>query len=388
MEVWFSTLLILFVIGSMTATANYGERFPGFRKLLIVSILMLNFLMCFYPALALVSPDAEDISSTNRIGAFVSGFATAALASLFLLYPVRRYLARFLPKAPARPTTVANHGLPVPMMNTLDNGIVVMEAVDPKQRIISGGSHAWRQAQLDTGSGFRPNSVIHMWAGVIVIYFVGLQLMTLFLADGLEGLAEDIGVSYSTLIANFLPMVIIPLMGVGLFMRRDLRQSLFRLGIKPLNLEGLAKSLFVSGAATFGLVIWAMVVGAIWQGVVSPETFEEQSEASNALADSITTLGLAFVVAFTAGVGEEIAFRGAMQPVFGFWFTTFIFVAAHTQYALTPAWLIILVVALAFALLRKHFDTTTAILTHFFYDFTLLILLLVSKEISWLTIPM
>jgi membrane protease YdiL (CAAX protease family) len=227
-----------------------------------------------------------------------------------------------------------------------------------------------------------------MWAGVIVIYFVGFQALNYFLADGLEGLADEIGVNYSILIANFIPMIVIPLMGVGLFMRRDWRQSMLRLGIRPLSLMDFLKSVGISGVVTFGLVVWAIIVGLIWQGLVSEETLREQTEASNALADSITTLGLAFAVAVTAGVGEEIAFRGAMQPVFGFWFTTVIFVAAHTQYALTPAWLIILVVALAFALLRKYFDTTTAIMTHFLYDFTLLILLLVSNEISWLTIPM
>jgi hypothetical protein len=183
-------------------------------------------------------------------------------------------------------------------------------------------------------------------------------------------------------------MIVIPLLGVGLLVRRDMRQSLLRLGIRPLSLNELAKSVMISGGVTFALLVWVFTVGLIWQGLVSEETFNEQSEVSEALAASVTTLGLAFMVAFTAGVGEEIAFRGAMQPIFGFWFTTIVFVAAHTQYTLTPAWLIILVVAIAFGLLRKYFDTTTAILTHFLYDFSLLILLLASEEISWLTIPM
>jgi membrane protease YdiL (CAAX protease family) len=372
-------------MGIVTTIANLAEAYERLRILLYVCILGLNATLCVYPALALVSPETEGISSANQIGAFATAITIAVLASLFLMMPVRRLVARFLPKPPKRNNTPVLPARPVPLMNTLHNGIVEMEAVDPKARIISGGSHAWQPKAPRVYGGFRPESMIHMWAGVVVLYFIGLQMMNLFLADGLSGLAEDIGVDYSSLIANFLPTVIIPLMGVGLFMRRNLRQTLNRLGIYPLSWQELAFRIGVSALVTFGLVVWVLIVGLIWQASVSEETYNEQSEAADALAESITTVGLAFMVAFTAGVGEEIAFRGAMQPIFGFWSTTIVFVAAHTQYTLTPAWLIILVVAIAFGLLRKYFDTSTAILTHFLYNFTLLILVLVSPEVSWLT---
>jgi membrane protease YdiL (CAAX protease family) len=80
-------------------------------------------------------------------------------------------------------------------------------------------------------------------------------------------------------------------------------------------------------------------------------------------------MGLAFLLAATAAVGEEIAFRGALQPVLGFLPTAIIFAMTHIQYTLTPAWLIIFGVALAFGWIRKHYNTTVSILTHFLYNF-------------------
>ena len=107
----------------------------------------------------------------------------------------------------------------------------------------------------------------------------------------------------------------------------------------------------------------------VWMGVVSEETYEEQTEASEALAESVSSLGIAFLLAATAAIAEEIAFRGALQPVIGFWPTAIAFALTHAQYTLTPATLIILVVAIAFGWIRNRYSTTAAILTHFLYNF-------------------
>src|SRR5690606_22175089 len=107
---------------------------------------------------------------------------------------------------------------------------------------------------------------------------------------------------------------------------------------------------------------------------------EEQTEASSALAESINTVGLAFTLAATAAIGEEIAFRGALQPIFGFWATALIFAISHVQYTLTPASLLIFFVAIALGWVRKQFNTTTAILVHFLYNFVPLLLLVVAEE--------
>lgn len=92
------------------------------------------------------------------------------------------------------------------------------------------------------------------------------------------------------------------------------------------------------------------------------------------------------MLATSAAISEEIAFRGALQPVFGFWATALIFALTHMQYALTPATLIIFGVAVAFGWLRMRYNTTVAIVTHFFYNFIPLALNVTvgSEAIQWL----
>ena len=109
----------------------------------------------------------------------------------------------------------------------------------------------------------------------------------------------------------------------------------------------------------------------IMSGLNDAEVMLELAEAGedDALAESVDTLGLAFLLAATAAVGEEIAFRGALQPVFGFWPTAILFALTHMQYTLTPAALIIFGVAIVFGWIRQRFSTTMAIFTHFFYNF-------------------
>jgi membrane protease YdiL (CAAX protease family) len=122
------------------------------------------------------------------------------------------------------------------------------------------------------------------------------------------------------------------------------------------------------------LYILVFIVSALWVGLVSPEQFQEQTAASEQIAAAFSTLPLAFFLAITVALGEEILFRGAIQPVFGLWMTSIYFALLHTQYTLTPASLTIVVVALGLGWLRHRYSTTAAIVGHFVYNFVLLAL--------------
>jgi membrane protease YdiL (CAAX protease family) len=159
--------------------------------------------------------------------------------------------------------------------------------------------------------------------------------------------------------------LIIPFLGVGLFLRRDWGETFQRLGLGGMSWASLGVSLVM----VFGLLALVFIFSLIWMALVPPEVFEEQTEASGALAESINTIGLAFLVAATAATWEEIAFRGALQPVLGFWATAFVFAFSHIQYTLTPASVLIFFVAVALGWIRQRFNTTAAILVHFLYNF-------------------
>ncbi len=138
---------------------------------------------------------------------------------------------------------------------------------------------------------------------------------------------------------------------------------------------------------TIALLIFVAVASTIWQQFVSKQTLEDQTKASEALSSNVDTIFMAFALAATAAIAEELAFRGAMQPVFGFWPTAIVFTMIHLQYTLTPASLMILVVAIAFGWIRQRYSTTISMMTHFLYNFIPLVLVAATSEQSlvWLT---
>ncbi len=387
MEIWLNAFVILAMLGFITVLANLAEQVAALRPVLYVSITGLTAMMVLFVPLTLaasgielentdttpmIETDADEentdtsLSTANAVGAGVVALSAAAFSLVFMLAPVRRWAARYLPTPPPDASPTAASTSMMPTLNWDDDAPLMTENTPQAP------------APPSDAGGFRPDSMMHMWAGILAVLFLAFQLMSLFLSDGLSGLAEDIAVDYDVLIANFIPLLVIPLLGVGLFIRRSPGQVLQRLGLTQLTWQGLIMSV----VATFFLVIFVFVVSVLWQLTVSEESYQRQTEASEALAASIDEPGLAFTVAFTAGVGEEIAYRGALQPIYGFWFTTVFFVLSHTQYALTPATLIIFVVAAVFGLIRQYFNTTAAILTHFMYNFTLLMLSLAGQELQ------
>lgn len=221
-----------------------------------------------------------------------------------------------------------------------------------------------------TGSSglFDPQSSVHLVALVLLLWYIAISFIFLIMAGGVGGLAQSIeetGISAAELVFQGGLLLVLALLGVGLAIRRNIPQTLMRLG---LSLPSL-KDTFAGVASGIGLMILAGLLIQIWGLVVSPEQFAEQSSAANEIGRQVNSLALAFVLSITAAVSEEILFRGALQPVFGLPLTALFFTLFHNQYTLTPAALIIFVVGLALGYLRQRYNTSTAIITHFIYNF-------------------
>lgn len=75
------------------------------------------------------------------------------------------------------------------------------------------------------------------------------------------------------------------------------------------------------------------------------------------------------LIAVMAGIGEETMFRGALQPRFGILVTALLFALIHIQYGTTLILGWIFIHGLAYGLVRRHINTTTAIIAHATYDF-------------------
>jgi hypothetical protein len=217
---------------------------------------------------------------------------------------------------------------------------------------------------------------MHMVALIYCVYLIGQTIASVILAGGVAGLNGSIDAGL--LLLNFLPQVLIPLLGVGFLMRRSWSATLKRLGLTNLSWE----SIIVGVVLAVVLFFFAAIAGGIWSQVVPEDVYEEQTEASEELAESIDSIWLVLGIATAAAIGEEIAFRGALQPILGLWWTAIIFVVVHAQYTLTPAALIIFVVALSLGWVRRRYNLYAAITVHFFYNFIIALLSWVANEMG------
>jgi membrane protease YdiL (CAAX protease family) len=410
-EVLFTAGVVL-ALGAIVTAANIADRdqSPRARIYVVMALLTLNVLVvAWYGILQVVtaySPATGDFDPPERSAAWdalAGSLIVAGLATIVLARPARERLAVLFPRSQEKAKRETGTDLPEPvtgdgtesdampagrplfpqMLDYYTTGSQVSSSPTPAEPW-PGSARAQPDSQAYQPRGFNPASSIHTVALTLCVYLVGLQMVAFILEGGLGGVAEtyENGLSGWQLIVSGLPFVVVPVLGVGIGLRRNGGQVLKRLGLGVPTPQGVG----IAVGMTIALLIFVGVVNVTWMGLVSEETYQEQTQAAEALSDSVTTLGLAFMLAITAAVSEEIAFRGALQPVFGYWPTAIIFALTHSQYALTPAWFVILVVALGFGWIRMRFNTTTAMLTHFMYNFIPLALTVYAPEEAFGTI--
>lgn len=331
------TLFAITMLAGFVILANYAERNKSLALLVQVVILLLNGIFVVFlgvfPLLTAIAPQTDTRLSTikpipvdNAVIALLIAVVIGALSTVVLLTPVREWLA--------------GHVFP-------------------------------RRKEGETSSGFNPHSPLHMTALVYCLYLIGNTGLNFALAGGLAGLAEDFTApTTGELWLQLAIFLMFALLGTGLLMRRRLVGTFQRLGLYGPTLV----ELLVAAGMAFLLFSVAEMIGITWELFTPRDVLQNQTQLSQLLGNSINTLGMAFLVSITAAVGEEIAFRGALQPIFGLWPTSILFALAHIQYALTPATLIIVIVGLGLGWVRRRYNTTTSIVAHFLYDFTPLVL--------------
>ena len=79
------------------------------------------------------------------------------------------------------------------------------------------------------------------------------------------------------------------------------------------------------------------------------------------------SLAAMLVLGVSAGVGEEVLVRGALQPRVGLIWASLLFAAGHVQYTWFGM-LTILALGVTLGLVRRSSNTTTAIVVHALYD--------------------
>ncbi|PJF27685.1 MAG: hypothetical protein CUN53_03130 [Phototrophicales bacterium] len=226
---------------------------------------------------------------------------------------------------------------------------------------------------------YRPESRVHLTALALALMLLSITIGNLVLSGGLEGLAQSYaqGINPEELIFEQGLWVLFAFLGVGAFIRRNLPVTLSRLGLRMPTAPDFALGVGVG----IGLYAVIIALGAVWALLVTPEQLEAQTAASSQLAQAFGTLPIAFMLSLAVAVGEEVFFRGALQPIFGIGLTSVFFTLLHTQYTLTPATIGIFAVSLGMGWLRQRYSTTAAIIAHFVYNFVQLALAILASSV-------
>jgi membrane protease YdiL (CAAX protease family) len=215
-----------------------------------------------------------------------------------------------------------------------------------------------------------PDSVVHMTALTFAVYQIGLSLAQMALIGSLENLTEaDLALTIWDIVLTGIPLTLFALVGIGMFIRRDWRDTLERLGLRRPTWKQL---ILVVGVTALFLVL-DILVNAAWQQI-DPSSYDLLDRVTNNLFGGLATVGGAFVLGISAGISEELLFRGAVQPRLGLLLATVLFAIGHLQYGLSIATLEILFIGLVLGLLRNWTSTTICILVHACYN-TLTVLL-------------
>lgn len=200
-------------------------------------------------------------------------------------------------------------------------------------------------------------------AGLVVLFLVlvlaGVQLFTLDTA----AFAQQVNVTVTDSLLNAIGLPLIGLSLVGVFITRDWRASVRRLGLARLTVREIA----IAVALVAPLLAADQFFNFLGRQL-QPAEFQRIDVVLRAMSANVTNPLIALIIALAAGFGEEILFRGAIQPRLGILLTTLAFAAAHVQYGPTIAIAAVFTLGLVFAWERKSINTTAAIVTHTAYN--------------------
>ena len=200
---------------------------------------------------------------------------------------------------------------------------------------------------------------VHLTAWTLLVLFIGSN----FGVAAMDALSEiDIGNPLMLLIPQNLAFALAAVLGVGWGVRRSWPQVSERLGFTPPS----ARDFLLGLAMALIMLFTTMLVGGLVTLVFGSESglssgFNEQIIRQLPGVGGVVLMGLA------TGIGEEMLYRGALQPVAGVWLTSFLFAISHIQY-LSPAILVIFVLGLLLGYTRNKWGLNTAIWSHALYN--------------------
>jgi len=171
-------------------------------------------------------------------------------------------------------------------------------------------------------------------------------------------------VPLATIWAQAAMFLLMALIGVGWLSRRTFGETLARLGIVRPTLREVLIGIGLALALVPIVMLFEAGMRAIGLGVD-----EDVESLMNQLVGPLFASPWGVIsIGLAAAIGEEPIFRGALQPRFGLLLSAVLFALVHSQYGISLATVIVLLLGLVLGWERKRFNTTTSIITHALYN--------------------
>lgn len=207
--------------------------------------------------------------------------------------------------------------------------------------------------------GLDPGSAVHVVSGLAFVLTL-LFTLTAFL-ETQSAPSDPVSLDLRDALVALVADGALALAGVGFLQTRGVRATLARLDVRPIGLRDLLAAVLIAG-------VFHAVVGGLEQveSALFPHLAVLEDRFDYAFVGISPALG-SILLSLGVGVGEELLFRGAMQPRFGVVASAALFAAFHVQYQV-PGILMIFLVGLALGLLKRHTSTTFTSVVHVLYD--------------------
>ena len=178
-------------------------------------------------------------------------------------------------------------------------------------------------------------------------------------------------------IAGLIWLIPCALVASGYGIKRTFSQSLQRLGVvKPtgrqLLISVLLPVLIVPLFIGIGLLITKLWTVAGWP--MTDDTSLERLFGD----DMIPTVGI--LAAIGAGIGEELAIRGLLQPRLGILLSNLFFVALHSFQYHWDGLVAVFLLGLILGLLRRRTNTVVCMIVHGLYDIGVMLLFILTRS--------
>jgi hypothetical protein len=213
-----------------------------------------------------------------------------------------------------------------------------------------------------------PDSTVDISGVILALWLLVINGATLLTID-MEAIASQVNITVGYSIISVIAYPALALCLVGIWVTRSPREAIKRLGLERVNPRQVGIAL--------GMVIPVLVLGVGLDALgrqLQPDRYAQLESVLKAMSSNVTNPAIALLIALSSGIGEEILFRGAIQPRLGIGLTALLFASLHTQYGATYAVVGVFLIGIILGYQRKYMNTTASIITHSTYNFVAFLL--------------